>query len=104
MKTRPVKRLTALALCLVFIAVSLLAAVFVYTHLNHTHDHNGPEGSCATCAHIAVAENLRRQLGTGAVAVVLAFGMLFALLAVLKPVVFGGSRCTLVSAKIRLNR
>jgi hypothetical protein len=45
-----------------FFAAFLLNAAFIIVHAHHEHDHNGPGGTCATCAQVVVAGTLLRQL------------------------------------------
>lgn len=97
------KRLIALAVCVFFIAASLLSAVFILTHANHTHNHNGPNGSCATCARLAAAENLLKTISAAPVGAALIYGALPAVLSVLKSVGFQTGLYALVRLKVRLN-
>lgn len=96
-------RIIAVAFCICFIVASLSATVFILTHANHKHDHNGPSGSCATCSHMIAAENLLKQLTPAVTAAALASGILFAVLSILPPVSFYISFYTLVNLKVRLN-
>lgn len=95
--------LVASALCVLFIAVSLLSVAFVLAHANHDHDHDGPFGTCATCARMAAVENLLKRISTAVAAIVIAVGGLFAALFVLKPVFSGMDPPTPVNLKVRLN-
>jgi hypothetical protein len=96
-------RLIALLLCALFIAVSLLSSVFILTHANHEHDHDMPDGSCATCAHVMAAENLLKTLGTAVIAVALYLSGHHALVSTLKPIASDLDFFTPVSLKVRLN-
>jgi TRAP-type C4-dicarboxylate transport system permease small subunit len=51
-------RLIALIACCLFIAAVLLSASYIIIHENHTHDCDGPDGSCAVCINIAAAKSL----------------------------------------------
>lgn len=93
----------ALAVCVFFIAGTLLSAVFVATHSNHEHDHSGPEGSCTACAYLAASVNLLKVLSVALVSAALGFKALPATLSPLKSIVFHRDFFTLVSLKIRLN-
>ena len=96
-------RLIALVICAVFIAGALLSSVFIFTHINHEHDHNTPDGGCATCVHISAAENLSKSLSTAMAMAVAAIGGLSGIRSVLE---IGGTQFalpSLVILKIRLN-
>lgn len=95
--------LIALALCVLFISASLLSSIHIFTHLNHEHDHNGPGGSCATCAHIITAGNLLKQISTTMAGIIIAIGGRFAFLSLLKPVFLNIGLSTPVNLKVRLN-
>ena len=56
----------ALVLCACFVLLFLLTSAFVFTGLNHVHDHNGENGGCATCAMLTAAESLLRHLSSSA--------------------------------------
>jgi hypothetical protein len=90
-------------LCILFFATLLLSSGYINAHADHTHDHDGHGGDCATCLHIQFAENLLNSLSTAVAATATALGGLFFLFALAKA---GGMRfgCpTLVSQKVRLN-
>ena len=61
-KVHSVIRLMAVALCLIFLSVSLFSSVYILVHANHTHDQNGLDGSCTLCTHLTVAENLLKNI------------------------------------------
>jgi hypothetical protein len=96
-------RLIALLLCVCFIAAVLLSAAFILTHANHAHDHDGPGGSCVTCACISLAQNVLKSLFTAALGAAAALAYLFAVCALLASAVSRTDRYSLVSLKIRLN-
>jgi len=100
---RSAKRSIALAVCVFFIAASILSAAFVLTHAGHTHDHNGTGGSCAACVHIAAAENLLKSISAALAGAAIIYGGLSAALSVLKPGSFFTDFYTLVHLKIRSN-
>jgi hypothetical protein len=100
---RSVVRLMALAACALYLAAMLLSSVFMLTHMNHIHDHDEPEGSCATCMHIQSAENLLKQLSTAVVSAAVAFGSLFGILLSVKVTSLCVGFSTLVRLKVRLN-
>jgi len=51
------QKFTTLVFCAIFIAVLFLSTAYIITHTNHEHDLDGPDNSCATCLHLAFAEN-----------------------------------------------
>jgi hypothetical protein len=97
------RRLLLLAVCALFIAATLLAAVFVAGHLGHTHDRQGLEGSCRTCARLASASAVLKSyfLALGGTGLVL-WGRRFAG-AVAQLIPLPLPPATLVHLKIRLN-
>lgn len=96
-------RITALALCVSILMVFFLSTAFIFTNANHEHDHSGPNGSCATCIHIASAENLLKQLSTAIISASFIIGSLFGILFLLNPTTNGVDFFTLVSLKVRMN-
>lgn len=98
---RSVKRLFALALCVLFIAATLLSTAFILTHANHKHDHDGPSGSCSTCTHMLAVGNFLKTISTAVAAIAMIF--LFTIQSFLKPVSLHTGFTTLVNLKIRLN-
>ncbi|MDR3288044.1 MAG: hypothetical protein LBT22_01300 [Peptococcaceae bacterium] len=103
-KPKPFKiRLIAMLLCVCFIAALLLSALFILTHAQHEHDHDGADGSCATCAHMTALGNLLKQLSTPVVTATTAMGALFAIRFSLKPRHRRFVFSTLVILKVRLN-
>ena len=102
-RKRSVLSVLALVVCILFFAVSILSEAFIFTHLDHEHDHNGPHGGCATCAHMAAAENLLKSISTSLIGVALAIWCFSAVLAILQPVDFNTGFHALVLLKVRLN-
>lgn len=100
---RPVIPNIALILCVCFLVVSFLSTAFILTHANHEHDHDGPNGSCATCIHLATAENLFKQLSSAIVAAVFAFALSSFISFCLKPFAPCVGSSTLITLKVRLN-
>ncbi len=96
-------RSIALAMCICFLLASLLSATFIMTHGIHEHDHDGPNGRCATCIHITNAENIVKQLSTAIISSLLIFGSLYSILSLLKPISFSIGSITLVKLKVRMN-
>ncbi|MDR1272233.1 MAG: hypothetical protein LBK04_04495 [Clostridiales Family XIII bacterium] len=93
----------ALLLCAVFVAVSILSAVFVSTHANHEHDSHGIGGACATCAHVAYVKAILEQISAAVAGAVVVAGVLFALFHIQKPASPEKTDCSLVRLKVRLN-
>ena len=56
-------RLTALAVCALFVLVFLISSVFIIVNADHEHDHNCERGGCATCANIVTCAKLIGHLG-----------------------------------------
>jgi drug/metabolite transporter superfamily protein YnfA len=95
-------RAIGLAVCVIYITVSLLSLKFISTHENHVHDHDGADGCCVTCAHIAAAQNLLTTLSAAIAAIGAALSLRFRLFSA-RPQrqAFGG--VSLVSSKVRMN-
>ena len=100
---RPTVRLMPLAACVLFIAAMLLSSSYILTRVNHTHDHDGPSGGCATCMHIQAAENLVKRLSATTITVAVVFGALSGVLFSLKACAPRFGFLTLVLLKVRLN-
>ena len=96
-------RSIALAMCVCFLLASLLSATFIMTHGIHEHDHEGPNGRCATCIHITNAENIVKQLSTAIISITFIFGSLYSILSLLKSISFSIGFFTLVKLKVRMN-
>lgn len=96
-------RVIAFTLCILFIAASLFSTVFVFAHLNHTHDNNGPGGTCTTCIHMVTAKSLLRQISTAVAKTAIAVCCLFTLLFFRQPAALYSGFYTLVTLKVRLN-
>ncbi len=93
------KRFLCIAICIGFVAVSLLSGLFVSTHAIHdcTGDH------CTVCAQIHQAQSLLRQFGASAVKAMvsgIALSLLLGAL-LLRTILFPST--TPVSQSIRLN-
>ncbi|MFP3152971.1 hypothetical protein LQZ18_00800 [Lachnospiraceae bacterium ZAX-1] len=96
-------RLIALLICIFFATVFLLSSAFIFAHASHTHDQDGPGGTCATCACVVAAENLIKTLGTALIAATFYLGGGYTILSMPKPIAFDLGFLTLVLLKIRLN-
>ncbi len=102
-QTQWLTRSIALVMCVCFLLASLLSATFIMTHGIHEHDHDGPNGRCATCIHITNAENIAKQLSTAIISSFFIFGSLYSILSLLKPISFIIGSFTLVKLKVRMN-
>jgi disulfide bond formation protein DsbB len=96
-------RRTALLLCILFIAATLLSAAFVLTHAHHVHDHHGPDGSCATCSQVMAAGAVLKTLGRAVTAAALALGLHHAVTSTSKPVLSNPVSLSPISLKVRMN-
>ena len=102
-KSQAAKRLLALSLCAVFVAVTLLSATYVFTHANHAHDRCGPVGNCTTCVNLTAALTLLESISIAMAAMALTAGGFFIGLPVRRTAVFHRGFSTLVRLKVRLN-
>jgi preprotein translocase subunit SecG len=94
----------AVMLCVCIIVTSILSAVFILIHANHQHDHDGLNGTCATCMHLATAENLLKQFSTTIVATTFSFVFHLFIFCCPKSSAPYVGLFTLVSLKVRLDR
>lgn len=102
-KRTPVIRFIALAIFVCIVATSLLSGAFILTHADHEHDHNGPGDTCATCAQLAAAENILKQLSAALAVASVAITGTFALVSHLCGAAPRLTSYTLVGLKVRLN-
>ena len=102
-RQQPLLRFIAMAICIAYIAVFLLGAAYLLTHINHEHDHDGPNGSCVTCAHITAVGDLLQQLSVTAPGTVFVFGSMFLVRSFYNTAFVWGNPDTLVKLKVRLN-
>jgi len=100
---RSVMQSIALILCMCFIVVSLLSTAFILTHANHEHNHDGQNGSCTTCIHLATAENLLKQLSSVIIVTVFGFALFSFLSFFLTPFALCVGSSTLITLKVRLD-
>lgn len=96
-------RFIAMALLACLISVTVLSGLFLVTQTNHEHDHNGPAGTCATCAHIATTENILKQLSAALAVAGIAVGGSFALISHLKAIFSEPVSFTPVLLNVRQN-
>lgn len=97
------KRLIALAVLLCFVVISLFSEMFIFTHANHEHDHDGVHGGCTACEQIYNFENLKKQISAAVCGASFAFLSLFAVVSIIKCIYFQIELSSLVSLKIRMN-
>ncbi|MDX9873004.1 MAG: hypothetical protein RBT41_11390 [Clostridia bacterium] len=99
----PAFKILALALCLAYIFVSLTGPAYILLHLDHEHDHHGPDGRCSVCVQIAAAGNILKLFSAAEIVAVVAIGTLPGLILlrriVFSPIVF----YTPVTLKVKLN-
>jgi len=104
MRCKPtLKKMLALVFLVCFIAAYSLPFVFILTHLDHSHDHNGIDESCATCAQIQYAENILKQLSTASISTLFALLGAFTSIAIIKAAIAFNLTTTLITLKIRMN-
>jgi len=101
-KSRIVKNI-ALLIGICIIMTSFLSAAFILTCSNHEHDHEGPDGTCATCVHLAFAENLLKQFSTAIITNAVPLVVCLFISFCLKASVLYSGPFTLVSLKVRLD-
>jgi len=78
MNSKQTVKLISALVCVLFFMTFLFSTAFIMLHLNHEHDHNGEDGSCATCTHILICVKLIENLGrviTAAAAIVCITGI-----------------------------
>lgn len=97
------KRLIALAFLICLIVVFMLSKIFILTHADNKHDHNGIIGSCGDCAQIRSAKNMLKLLDTAIVSMASVLVSLFAAIAVIRSAASDAEPLTPVTLKIRLN-
>jgi hypothetical protein len=98
-----VKRLLVLAIGVLFISGAILSASFILRHAHHEHDHNGPEGGCATCAHLMVVDNLLKLLSAALVGAAIVAWYFPGARSILKPAGLQTCLFSLIHLKVRLN-
>ena len=96
-------RLIALASIICFLFVFILSSAFVLTHADHAHDHNGVNGSCATCVQLQNTENTLKQFNTAFVGVLFAIAGLYAAIGTRRAMAVCFSVPTPVMLRIRMN-
>ena len=102
-KKQSAKRLIALAVCILFIAGSILSAAFIFAHIDHDHDHDGADGGCAVCVWISAAVNLLKSLFAAFVGAAVGMWRFFAMRSGLRAVRYYTGSLSLVCLKVRMN-
>ncbi|MDR1564574.1 MAG: hypothetical protein LBS74_06420 [Oscillospiraceae bacterium] len=97
------KRATAVALCVLFISAVFFSAACIFTGLNHTHDHNLPDGGCAACAQIAAAGSFLKQICAAGAVGIAAFGLVLGFVRLLELTCHTLAFCSPVRLKVKLN-
>lgn len=97
------KRTGTLLLIITFVLVILLSTAFIFTHADHEHDHNGSEGTCATCAQLYTAQNLLKNLTAVILVLAAALNAFLVLGVIVRALSCKLGIHTLVSLKARLD-
>ena len=97
-----VVHMIALTICAFFIAVLLLSGTYIIIYSNHSHDQDGPGGTCDTCMHLEAANSLLETISTKIVTGGVTLGA-FALVYSLCPYYVIIKSFSLVSLKVRMN-
>jgi hypothetical protein len=101
--SKRMKRTGSLMLLIAFVLMILLSTSFIFIHADHDHDHHGPEGACATCARISVAQHLLRNIASAILEWTAALHAVFIPAAIIDVFSFKVDVHTPVSLKVRLN-
>ena len=102
-RKRTVIRQIFLVACILFIAGLLLSEAFLITHIDHEHDHAGPQGTCTACVLLAAVEGALKHVSAALIGLLLAFGCFSAAHSTIKTnALFAGSY-TPVFMKVKLN-
>ncbi|MDR2493467.1 MAG: hypothetical protein LBD25_08445 [Coriobacteriales bacterium] len=82
----------------------LCAPLFILTHSDHVHDHDGEQGRCLTCAQLCAAEHVIKLVSTGVAVGLVGLRVLLSLGAgVCPPAAFAARATTLVHMKVQMN-
>jgi hypothetical protein len=79
------------------------AESFIFTHLEHEHDHDGADGCCALCSEIEIVIMLLEGFGRIACAVLAAAIVAHIQVLSPKPIAACGIPPTPVTLKVRMN-
>ena len=94
---------TTLMICVLFVICSLFSTIFIFTHIGHEHDNDGPHGSCAVCVCISTVENLLRSLFNAFLGSALAFGSFIVIHLALKENTLFVGTYSLVHMKVKMS-
>jgi hypothetical protein len=97
-------RFLALALCVLLVATSFFAEIYILTHTNHEHDFRGINSACATCEQLTATVNFLNQFS---VALIKTATLTFCLLAVLSLSGLNQNQANLaspVTLKVKMNK
>lgn len=93
----------ALLVSIFIIVTFFLSTAFIITHANHEHDHEGPNGTCATCFHLEATEKILKQLSTATGAGIFTVALCLFISYCLKLSAPYRGLVTLIALKVRLN-
>ena len=96
-------RAFAIAIIFLLIVGYFMPAVFIFTHIDHEHDFNGPGGSCDVCVYLAAAKSMQKRLNAPMVVAFFAFAYISVILIVFKSSDYHAISYTLVRMKVRIN-
>lgn len=102
-KNRPAVRILAFIFCIAYIAFALTGTALLAAHVNHVHDHSGPDGSCAACAHMAAVGNMLKQLLPASLGAAAVFACLLTALFFFRPAFLPICSYSPVALKVKLN-
>ncbi|MEL7609790.1 MAG: hypothetical protein AAGU74_09820 [Bacillota bacterium] len=102
-KRQKTGRLVALIVCAFFFICTFLSFAYILIHADHVHDHDGPDGGCATCIHITAAKNLLKTVGAAVSAAAVSLGNAFVVVSALRLIGFYVDCRSLFALKVRLN-
>jgi len=97
------KRVIALIFLAFFLSILILLSIFILTHADHEHNHNGVSGSCVTCIHLRNSENLLKQFSEIFISTLMVVYGLFIVIILHKLITLYITFDTPVSMKIRMN-
>lgn len=97
------KRALATLLLVAFLLVTSFSAAFLFTHTEHTHDHNGPENACAVCIQLDSARYLLKNIFVVVLIPAAALSLFLIITAIVYRSIDIMAFRTLVSLKVRLD-
>ncbi|MDR0706546.1 MAG: hypothetical protein LBF60_01535 [Treponema sp.] len=99
----PQRKLSLIVLMAYLAFTAFLAESFIFTELDHKHDHNGAGGSCSMCDKIELAQLLLEGLERVGVIVLAAGVIVYAKKQVRKPIGMYRAVITPISLKVKCN-